>query len=89
MPFGQKPFGRHNIWSTKLWHHSGMGEIEKTMISNLENLKKNFFSGIEKSCIILVKISPFTMKKFEINEPIRHETFFQQSAFEMSCFDMV
>jgi hypothetical protein len=63
-----------------------MGEIEKTMISNIE--KKNF-SSIEKSHIVLVKIFSFRMKKFEINEMIRYETFFQQSIFDMSDVDIV
>jgi len=39
---------------------------------------------IEKSYILLVKISLFGMKKFEINEPIQCKTFFQLSVFEMS-----
>jgi hypothetical protein len=51
----------------------GMGEIEK--VGNLEsqNLSiKNHLrnNGIKKSCIGSVKISPFRMKKFEINELI-------------------
>ena len=54
-----------------------MCEIEKTAVLNLEYRKQNFFAVIEKSHIILVKIPPFRMKKFEINEPIRYETFFQ------------
>jgi hypothetical protein len=29
------------------------------------------------------------MKKFEINEPIQYKTFLQQSALEMSHFDIV
>jgi hypothetical protein len=58
---------------------SGMGEIEKVgdlKFCNLgiKNCSRN--TGIEKSRISLVKISPFRMKKFEINEPIQYETFF-------------
>jgi hypothetical protein len=56
---------------------SGMGEIEKKHDLESQISKRNFFfSCIEKSHIILVKISPFRMKKFEINEPV-YETFFQ------------
>ncbi len=72
--------------------HSGMGEIEKkvqSQISKSRYQKNKFFSGIEKSHIVLVKISLFRMKKFEINEPIQYKTFFQQSALEMSHFDIL
>jgi len=31
----------------------------------------------------------FRVKKFEINEPIRYETFSQQSVFKMSYFDII
>jgi hypothetical protein len=47
-----------------------MDEIEKGTISKSQYEKNNFFSGIEKSGIVLVKIYPFRMKKFEINKPI-------------------
>ncbi len=52
---------------------AGMGEIEKA--GNLEsgnlgiqNCLKN--TGIEKSRIGSVKISPFRLKKFKINKPV-------------------
>jgi hypothetical protein len=54
-------------------HWAGMGEIEKVCNLKSQNLSiKNCSrnTGIEKSLIGLVKISPFRMKKFEINEPI-------------------
>jgi hypothetical protein len=57
-----------------------MGDIEK--VGNLEsqnlcikNCSRN--TGIEKSHIGSVKISPFRMKKFKINKPIQSETFSQ------------
>jgi hypothetical protein len=52
---------------------AGMGEIEKVGDLKSQNLGiKNHLrnSSIEKSPIGSVKISPFRMKKFEINEPI-------------------
>jgi hypothetical protein len=57
-----------------------MGEMEK--IGNLKYQNhgiKNHLRNtcIEKSHIGLIKISPFRMKKFEINELIQYETFFQ------------
>jgi hypothetical protein len=55
-------------WENVKGYRAGMGEIEKNY--DLKSLKQNFFSGIKKSQIILVKISPFRMKKFEINELI-------------------
>jgi hypothetical protein len=69
-----------------------MGEIEKVGDLESQNLGiKNCLrnTSIEKFLISLVKISPFRMKKSEINELIRNETFFQQSVFEMSHFDIV
>ncbi len=76
----------------QIWCLTGMGEIEK--VGNLEsqNLSiKNHLrnTGIEKSHIGSVKISPFKMKKFKINELIQYKTFFQQSIFEMSHFDNI
>jgi len=68
-----------------------MGEIQKkaqSWISKSQYLKNIIFSGIEKSRIILVKISLFRMKKFEINKPIRHKIIFQQYVFEMFHFDI-
>ncbi len=68
-----------------------MDEIEKRHDHESQNFDiktKNNFSGIEKSRIILLKISPFRMKKLEINGLIRYETFFQRSVFEMSHFDI-
>jgi hypothetical protein len=58
----------------------GMSEIEKvgdleSRNLSIENHLRN--TGIEKSHIGLVKISLFRMKKFEINELIQYETFFQ------------
>ncbi len=56
-----------------------MGKIEKVGDLESQNLsiKNNSRNtGIEKSHIALVKISPFRMKKFEINKPIQYETFF-------------
>ncbi len=50
-----------------------MGEIEKVGNLKSENVSiENHLriTGIEKSCIRSVKISPFSMKKFEINELI-------------------
>jgi hypothetical protein len=69
-----------------------MGEIEKvgdlkSQNLNIKNHSRN--TGIEKSHIGSVKISLFRMEKFEINKPIRNKTFFQQSVFEMSSFDIV
>jgi hypothetical protein len=63
-----------------VYDQPGIGEIKK-----VGNLKSRYLSiknslrntGIEKSCIGLVKISPFTMKKFVINELIQYKTFFQ------------
>jgi len=52
---------------------AGISEIEKVGDLKYQNLGiKNHLrnSGIEKSPIGSVKISPFRMKKFEINEPI-------------------
>jgi hypothetical protein len=52
---------------------TGMGEIEKVGNLKSENVSiENHLriTGIEKSCIRSVKISPFSMKKFEINELI-------------------
>ncbi len=69
-----------------------MGKIEKVGDFESKNLGiKNHLrnTGIEKSHIGLVKISLFRMKKFEINEPIRYETFFQRAVFEMSHFDII
>ena len=68
-----------------------MGEIEKggdleSQNLGIKNCSRN--TGIEKSHIGLVKISPFRMKKFEINEVIQYESFFQQSVIEMSHFDI-
>jgi hypothetical protein len=67
---------------------AGMGFIEKTEISNLKYQKQKLFP-VSQNLIVLVKISPFRMKKFEINEPIRYETFSQQSVFKMFHFDIV
>jgi hypothetical protein len=55
--------------------------------SQYQKIARN--TGIEKSLIGLVKISPFKMKKFEINEPIRYKILFQQSVFEISQYDNV
>ncbi len=69
-----------------------MGEIEKVGYLESQNLsiKNNSRNtGIKKSRIGLVKISPFRMKKFEINKSIQYETFFQQSVFKMSLFDII
>jgi hypothetical protein len=52
---------------------TSMGEIEKVGNLKSENVSiENHLriTGIEKSCIRSVKISPFSMKKFEINELI-------------------
>jgi len=52
---------------------AGMGEIEKVGDLESQNLDiKNCLrnTGIEKSHISLVPISPFRMKKFESNEMI-------------------
>jgi hypothetical protein len=68
-----------------------MGEIEKVGNRESQNLGiKNHLrnTGIKKSHIGSVKISSFRMKKFEINELIQYETFFQQSVIEMSHFDI-
>jgi hypothetical protein len=45
-----------------------MSEIGKT--HNLESQKQIFFLGIKKSHIVLFKMYPFRMKKFEINIPM-------------------
>jgi hypothetical protein len=69
-----------------------MGEIEKRHNLESQNLdigKIIFFSSMEKSHIILLKISQFWMKKFEINELIKCDTFFQQSVCGMSLFDII
>jgi len=55
---------------------AGMGEIEK-----VGNLASQYQKSFEKSHISLVKIYPFRMKKFDINELIQDETFFQRSVF--------
>ncbi len=63
-----------------------MGEIEKVGYLESQNLsiKNNSRNTvIKKSRIDLVKISPFRMKKFEINKLIQYETFFQQSVFDI------
>jgi hypothetical protein len=57
-----------------------MGKIEKvgdleSQNLGIKNCSRN--TGIEKNRIGSVKISPFRMKKFEINEPIQYKTFFQ------------
>jgi hypothetical protein len=55
-----------------------MGEIEKVGDLESRNLNiKNYLrnTGIEECHIGLVKISPFRMEKFEINEPIQNEPF--------------
>ncbi len=68
-------------WSIlNLWPVPGMGEIEKVgdledQNLNIKNCLRN--TGIDKSTIVLVKISPFRMMKFEINKPIQYEIFFQ------------
>jgi hypothetical protein len=56
---------------TLLQFYAGMGKIEKggdleSQNLGIKNCSRN--TGIEKSSIGLVKISPFRMKKFEINE---------------------
>jgi hypothetical protein len=69
-----------------------MGGIEKVGDLKSQNLGiKNGLrnSGIEKSLIALVKISLFRLKKFEIKELIQYKTFFQQSVFKMSHFDII
>jgi hypothetical protein len=53
----------------------------------IKNCSRN--ANIKKSHISLVKISPFRMEKFEINESIQNETFFQRLVFEMSRFAIV
>ena len=68
-----------------------MGKIEKVGDFESKNLGiKNHLrnTGIKKSRIGPVKISSFRMKKFEINELIQYESFFQQSVIEMSHFDI-
>jgi hypothetical protein len=57
-----------------------MGKIEK--VGNLESqnlsIEKHLKIPILRNIIsVLIKISPFRMKKFEINEMIQYETFFQ------------
>jgi hypothetical protein len=68
-----------------------MGEIEKRhdLKTRKLDIEKKIFSSIEKSCMVLFKTSPFRIKNFQINELVRYETFFQQSVFEMSHFDIV
>ncbi len=59
---------------------AGMGENEKGGDLEYQNLgiENNLRNtGIKKSRIGLVKISPVRMKKFETSERILHETFFQ------------
>ncbi len=68
-----------------------MNEIEKVgnlKYQNLDIKNNSRNTGIEKSCISSVKISMFRMEKFNIIELIWNETFFQQSVFEMCCFDI-
>ena len=64
-----------------------MGKIGKVGNLDIENYLQ--YLTIKKSCISSFKISPFRMKKFEINELIRYKTFFQRSDFEMSHFDII
>jgi hypothetical protein len=69
-----------------------MGEIEKVAILKslnlcIKNCSRN--TSMKKSHTSLVKISPFRMKKFEVNEPIQYETFYQQSVLEMSHFYII
>jgi hypothetical protein len=60
------------LYSKQAW-----ARLKKGAISNLQiSILKKKFSGIKKSHIILVKISPFRMKKFDINDLIRYETFY-------------
>jgi hypothetical protein len=69
-----------------------MGEIEKVgnlKYQNLGNKNGSRNISMEKSHISLVKISPFRMAKFEINEWTQYETFFQQSVIKMFHFDIV
>jgi hypothetical protein len=51
--------------------------LKKGTILNLDIGKVEIFSGIKKFHIILVKISPFKMKRFDINKTVQYETFFQ------------
>ncbi len=67
-----------------LWPVPGMGKIEKVGDLESQNLSiKNCLrnTGIDKSTIGLVKISPFSMKKFEINK-----TNTIRDIFPMICF---
>jgi hypothetical protein len=63
-----------------------VGDLKSQNLS-IKNPSRN--ASIKKFHFGLVKISPFRMKKFETNELIQYETFFQQSVFKMSRFDIV
>jgi hypothetical protein len=62
----------------------GMGEIEKTMISNLKN-KKKFLRYWEISYLFDWNFS-IQGERLEINEPIQYETSFQWSVFKLGAY---
>jgi len=63
-----------------------VGDLKSQNLS-IKNPSRN--ASIKKFHIGSVKISPFAMKKFQINKLVQYETFFQQSVFKMSHFDIV